>query len=152
MRHAILSLGWFDSSFESLIEGTDIFLLKEGQPARITKTQKVTPDIDGVVFYYMQTPKKGGKEQFVAVRARYKSHDIRFHSPVRIDMERHAGGIKAFCTDVHKMDDDECASELLWDLAIRNPLQFSKIHEIAKEMGLASRKPWDSPRGSLIRP
>ena len=72
MTHAILSLGWFDTSFESLIKGTDVFLLKKGEPAQIVQTQKVTPDIDGVVFYYMQVPHEEGEEQFVAVRVQFR--------------------------------------------------------------------------------
>jgi hypothetical protein len=143
MTHAILSLGWFDTSFESLIKGTD-------EPARIAQTQRVTPDINGVVFYYMQVPHGEGEEQFVAVRVQFRGRDIRCHSPVRIDKIRHAGGIKAFGPNVQKIYDDNCASELLWDLAIRNPLQFSELHAIAKEIGLASKKPWDKGRDRLI--
>jgi hypothetical protein len=141
MRHAFLALGWFDTSFESFLEGTDVFLLRDGKPARIAQVQDVPADIDGVLFGYMQIPSEGGEEQFVAVSAQYQSLDIRCHSPVRIDMKRHAGGIKAFSPQIRKID-DECASELLSDLAMRNPLLFSALHGIAIEMGWASKPPW----------
>jgi hypothetical protein len=155
MTHVILSLAWFEYNFNNLIEekdrteGDDIFLTSEGEIAGIVKSQKVPLDVDGVVFYYMQTPNEGAEERYVAVRLKFKGSDIRFHSPVRIDMNRHAGCIKRFSPQPRKIYDD-CASELIWGLAVRNPLKFSELHKIAQDLGLADEKEWSKGRDRLI--
>ncbi len=155
MTHVILSLAWFEYNFNNLIEekdlakGNDIFLTEKGEIAGIVKSKKVPPDVDGVVFYYMQTPNDGAEEKYAAVRLKFKKNDIRFHSPVRIVMNRHAGGIMRFSPQPRKINDD-CASELIWDLAVRNPLKFSQLHKIAQGIGLASKKPWSKGRHRLI--
>lgn len=149
MWHGFRSLAWFDNSFESFIERTDVFLLKNGESARIPQV-KIPVEVDGVLFSYMQIPSEGGEEQFVAVGALYQSDDIRCHSPVLIDMKRHAGGIKAFSPRIHKVD-DRCANELLSDLAIRNPLLFDRLREIAIKMDWASNPPWILGRDRSLR-
>jgi hypothetical protein len=149
MRHEFLYLGWFDTSFDSFLEGKDDPRLKDGKPAQLPPVQKVSAKLDGVSFGYMQIPSEGRKEQFVAVSALYQPPDIRCHSPVRIDMKRHAGGIKGFGPDIRRID-DECASELLSDLAMRNPYLFYKLREIAVKIGWASKPPWNLERSLSI--
>jgi hypothetical protein len=143
MEHGFLWLGSFDTSYESFLRGQDDPRRKDGEAS--TPRQDASK-LDGVAFGYMQLPNKGRgrKEEYRAVGVRrYPSDWIRCAHPVAIDMQRHAGGAKAFSPAIRTID-DKCAEDLLSDLGAVNTDQFAALREIAIEMGWANRRPWIS--------
>jgi hypothetical protein len=150
MIHAFPHRGWFDTSFESYIARIDEFRGKDGKRSRLAYEQQEPSGVNGILFDYMQLAfEKGGPEQFAAVGARYGELDVRCHSPVRIDMQLHAGGRSGFGPDVSTVE-DECASRLLADLATRNPLLFEDLERIARAMGWLEQHPWSVGRARAL--
>jgi len=143
MAHGFLWLGSFATSYDGFLKGEDDPRRKDGEPSVLGRRQDAST-LDGVAFGYMQLPDKGRgrKEEYCAVGVRrYPSDWIRCTHPVDIDMERHAGGVKAFSPAI-RIIDDKCAFDLLADIAASNPDQIDELRAIAIEMGWASRPPW----------
>jgi hypothetical protein len=143
MEHGFLWLGSLATSYDAFLRGEDDPRRKDGKPSGLARRQDASR-LDGVAFGYMQLPDKGRgrKEEYCAVGARrYPSDWIRCAHPVAIDMERHAGGVKAFSPAIRVID-DACAFDLLADLAAGNPEMLADLREIATEMGWADMPPW----------
>jgi hypothetical protein len=149
MEHRFWALGSFDESFESYIDRTNEFRRSNGKPSVIVERQRPPADFAGIAFGYMQLPNEGSEERYVAVGAQCDTIDVRCHSPLLIDMTRHARGIRKFAPRVHEID-DACASALLADLAVRNPLKFALLRDIAGRFGWAGADPWTMGRARAL--
>jgi hypothetical protein len=143
MKHGVLWLGSYETSFAGFLAGRDDPRRKDGTRSSLSQDAS---RLDNLAFGYMQMANagRGRKEEYCAVGVRqHPSAWIRCARPVDVDMERHAGGIKAFSPAIREID-DACARNLLSDLAKHNPDQRAALLELSAGMGWGTNQRSDS--------
>ena len=111
MLHALVYHGSFELNYDRLSAGAVTYVSTDGSARPIEKT---APNIDGVVFGYME---RSGKK-FIAVRVQFETHDIVLRSPIVLDPMRHMGN-RRFSPRAVTIQDD-VASSLLDDILAAN--------------------------------
>ena len=135
MRHALVYHGSFELNFDRLAPGAASYTATDGS---VRPIEKVPPNVDGVVFGYME---RSGKK-FTAVRVHFETHDVVLKNPIVIDPMRHMGNRRFSARPVPIQDD--VVSSLLDDIIAANPGQQTELALLLNRVNQVRRGDRDS--------
>jgi hypothetical protein len=118
MLHVLVYHGAYELNFEGLRPGSMSYVATDGIARPLAE---VAPDVDGVVFDYME---RTGKK-FTAVRLRFEDHDVVLRHPIVLEPLRHMGNRRFSPRPVVIQDD--VASALIDDIIAANPEQQTEL-------------------------